>query len=58
MKALLHNISEMQSGSHLESNTGSVYMGGEHRGGSPRLFGGTGRPPFLPCPGAPSVGRD
>lgn len=43
---------------HLESNRGSVYMGGEHRGCSLGLLGGTVRPPFLLCPGAPSVGTD
>lgn len=35
---------------------GLLYMGGEHRGGSPGLFGGTGGALFLVCPGAPSVG--
>ncbi len=48
----------MWSSSHLESNTGSVYMGGEHSGCSPGLFRGMGRPPFLLCPEAPSVGKD
>lgn len=37
---------------------GSVYMGGEHRGCSPGVFGGAVMPPFSPCPETPSVGAD
>lgn len=44
---LAGNTERMQSSAHLESNRGSVYMGGGQCGGSPGLLGGTLRPPFL-----------
>lgn len=44
--------------SHLESNTGSVYIGGEHSNSSAGVLGGTGSPTFLPGRGTPSVETD
>lgn len=37
---------------------GSEYIGGEHSDSSAGVLGGTGRPPFRPGRGTPSVGTD